>query len=353
MVLLGNILIILCALITLGLYSLIFGKKPGGDAAVGYAWSLLLLSLLFVVFMILTSVVIGAKDGYQWVSPHKSSRFWIVTIGVVSAILTAAMALFFKGDSGPAPAFIRMTSNVLFIGMPLLLLLLFVVLLNPGLKTMLPERMMKGIFYLVCGVGILGVTAALGSYFIGSVKKQAQAVKYAQKRDDENIQRMLGEIETNDVRKNMVFILVFTDANQEATVREKALAKIYSNPEWKSEMVRYLETDWAPEAFTFFASNDVPDIEYFKPYIGTGILNQARLIRESIRRSSLPSHFYEGKFGWEVERVIRTADRFELIGGSYLSEMKELRAALDEPSDFDKPKFRVTDLLDQWIEEHS
>jgi hypothetical protein len=353
MVLLGNILIILAALITLGLYSIIFGRKPGGDALVGYAWSVIILSLLFVITMILSSVIVGAKGGYEWISPNKSSRFWIVTIGIVSAILTAAMAAVLKGEGGPVPSFFRTTGDFIVIVIPVILLYSYIVLLNPSIRSTIPSVLYKWPLLFAFGLGMIGVTAAIGSYVTSSVRNQAQAIVNAQKRDDENIQRMLGEIATNDVSKNMVFLLVFTDGNQDATVREKAIERIYSNPQWREEMVRYLNSDWAPEAFTFFASNEVPDMEYFKPHIGTGILNQARLIRESIRRSSHPSHFYEGKFGWEVERVIRTADRFALIGGSYLSEMKELRAAFNEPSDFDKPKFRVIDLLDQWIEEHS
>ena len=353
MALLGNVLIILCILITAGLYSVVFGRKPGGDAMVGYAWSLIILSLLFVIGMILTSMVIGAKGGYDWISAHKSSRFWIVTIGILSAVITTALAALFKGEGGPVPGFFRATSHILVVAIPVLMLFSFIILNNPSLRDQLPVVIYKWPLMISFIIGVTGVTAAVGSWFIRSAKNQTAAIEHARKADQDNIQRMLKEIDSNDVSKNKVFLLVFTDANQDQQVREKALEKIFAYPEWKSEMVRFLESDWAPEAFTFFASNNVEQPEFFIEPIRTGILNQARLIRETIRRCKHPSHLYEGRFTWEVERVLRTADKFAVYGANYTAEVKALRAALDEPWDWDKPNFACKETLDRWIKKHS
>ena len=51
--------------------------------------------------------------------------------------------------------------------------------------------------------------------------------------------------------KNMVFILVFTDANQDTDVRAKAVAKIKTNPQWEEELIKRLNSGWASEAFNF------------------------------------------------------------------------------------------------------
>ena len=169
---------------------------------------------------------------------------------------------------------------------------------------------------------------------------------------DENHQRILNEIDTCDVMKNMVFILVSTDSNQDRDIRERAVAKVKTHPQWQQELIRLLQTDWAPEAFNFLASNDVDDPLLFGEPVKAGILIQARLIRESIRNSSHSSHFYPGRFGWEVERAVRTADKFKNQGVDLRPAVQELRAALDEPSEYEKPVFTCIKILDKWLKEN-
>ena len=183
-------------------------------------------------------------------------------------------------------------------------------------------------------------------------RNQKVRVEEVIKQQDENHDRILREIDSCDVSKNMVFILVFTDANQDADVRAKAVAKIKTNPKWQQELVNRLQNDWAPEAFNFLASNDVEDPELFREPVKQGATIQAKLIRERIRACSHPSNFYEGQFLWEVERVLKTVDKFSNKHTDYRPAIKQLRAALDEPSDFEKPAFLCAALLDDWIKEH-
>jgi hypothetical protein len=150
----------------------------------------------------------------------------------------------------------------------------------------------------------------------------------------------------------MVFILVFTDGNQDEDIRKSAVTKIKSNPDWQMELIRILSTDWAPEAFHFLASNEVNERQLFLEPVRGGVLIQAKLIRESIRQSSHTSHFYPDLFSWEVERVLRTVDRFDGMGADYLPAVKELRAALDEPSEYKTIELNCMATLDKWIKSH-
>ncbi|MEZ4892948.1 MAG: hypothetical protein R2778_08005 [Saprospiraceae bacterium] len=77
------------------------------------------------------------------------------------------------------------------------------------------------------------------------------------------IQRLFEQIDNTDVSKNWIFLMVYTDANHDKVVREGALERIKSRPDWQEEMVKRLQNDWAPEIFTFMASNDVPDKTMF------------------------------------------------------------------------------------------
>ena len=147
----------------------------------------------------------------------------------------------------------------------------------------------------------------------------------------------------------MVFLLVYTDKNQSAELRNKALEKIHSRPDWQEELVRRLQNDWAPEVFTFLASNDVSDKAIFAEPLKAGILIQARLIRESIRNCNNEYDLYPGRFTWEVERVLRAVDRFKGNGVDYTTAIKELSNALDEPVRFGKPELKAKKLVDHWL----
>src|SRR5690606_7878728 len=93
------------------------------------------------------------------------------------------------------------------------------------------------------------------------------------------------------------------------------------------------------EAFQFLASNEVDDPDLFVEPIREGIFHQAEAIRERIRRVNHPSNFYAGMFRWETEWVLRTAEKYESLGGDYLAAIQAFRSAMDEPSDFEKTEF--------------
>ena len=105
-------------------------------------------------------------------------------------------------------------------------------------------------------------------------------------------------------------------------------------------------------SFTFLASNDVDNPELFPEPVKAGVLIQARLIRESIRNASHPSHFYQGQFSWEVERVLRTVDKFKNKGVDFRPAVKELRDAFNEKSEFEKPKWAAIAWIDEWLKKN-
>ncbi|MBK8706798.1 MAG: hypothetical protein IPN33_26615 [Saprospiraceae bacterium] len=195
-------------------------------------------------------------------------------------------------------------------------------------------------------------SAAMGFILAAKARNTAAMAKAAAESEDSFYQGQLNHVDTTDVMKDMVFLLVYTDANQKKTLREKALAKIKSRPDWQEELVRRLQNDWAPEAFTFLASNEVEDKAMFAEPIRQGVLIQARLVRENIRQCRDKYDLYEGKFTWEVDRVLRTVDKFQGMGADYRPAVQELRKALDEPVSFEKPKLPAKTILEKWLEKH-
>lgn len=351
MTFIGNLLLAIAALVYFALLSILYGKEPpkGGDYAVGYFWSLLILNALFIIAMVLANIIIGIRGGFGWVLPGSGVRFIFVTLCLLAALATTALSGMFRNEPGDVPWALRFFANIAPVIIPLLLLFGAVILLN---QIQVPAAVYKWPLQLAAALGLLGVTACIVLVLVESNRNRQATRQHTIEANESNHRRMLEEIDSCDLSKNMVFLLVFTDANQHKEVRDKALAKIRSRTGWQEELVKKLQNDWAPEVFTFLASNEPDDPTLFTAPIYEGILIQAKLIRESIRRSSHPSHFYESRFLWEVERVLRTVDRFSNRGTDYRPAVKELRAALDQPCDFEKPVFICRQLLDEWIKQH-
>ncbi len=355
MTILGNALLVIATLLFLGLASMLLGKAPSGsgDSLMGFAWGMIILNLAFSICIILVYTLVAIKGGLEWAGSSSSQRFWRVTLLLLAALITSALAGLFKYEHGPVPGLLRVYSSFAPLVIPLVLIGAAGILLNDNLRTSVSPSLYKYPLYLAAIIGVTGSASALFGSIAQSMRNQKARVEAAANFEDENHLRILGEIDSCNVMTSMVNILVFTGDNQPEEIMQKAVAKVKTNPEWQQELIRLMGTDWAPEVFQFLASNPVDDPALFAQPLKEAIQIQARLIRESIQSSSHPSHFYAGRFGWEIERVIRTVDKFQGNGTDYLPDMKDLRAALDEPTDFEKVDFSCTPILDKWIKDHS
>jgi len=352
MAVIGNILLIISTLIFFMLNVGSLSKSPPqNDGAVGYYWSIMILNFVFVIAMLLATIIIGYKGGLDWISTKKSTRVLLVAAGLLTIVFTSTMSSVFKYEAGPVPGLLRIYSSFVPVLVPLVLIIAGFILMNDSFRNSVPIAVYKWPLVLISIIGLTGTVSAIAGFLQESSRNQTARINSIRQGENDNHQRILDQIDSTDVTKDMVFILVFTDANQDADVREKAVAKIKTNPEWQQELTRRLQNDWAPEAFNFLASNAVDDPSLFPEPIRQGVIIQARLIRESIRQASHPSHFYQGQFSWEVERVLRTVDRFKNQGVDYRPAVKELRAAFDEPSEFEKPKWGAMETVDQWLKQ--
>jgi hypothetical protein len=76
MAVIGNLLLLIAGIITFMLNVGALAKEPPrNDGAVGYGWALIYLNLALIAVMILATVIIGYKGGFDWVSEKRTSRF--------------------------------------------------------------------------------------------------------------------------------------------------------------------------------------------------------------------------------------------------------------------------------------
>ena len=354
MSIIGNVFLGLAALILFYLLTSFYSKPmPGGDAGVGYAWGIIILNLGFVVCMGIVALIIAYTGGFEWVAATKSKRTLYVTVSVLAALIFAGLAGLLKGESGQIGGPAKYLVGISYLLVPILMILVSFILLNGNLRSSVPGVLYKWPSIFIAVISLVGLSSLLLAQMAASAKNQLAIAKSTINDEDENHVRILKEIDSCDVVTSVGSILVYTGDNQPEKIQMAAVSKIKTNPDWEKTLLTFFETDWAPEVFQFLASNDVDHPSLFEEPIRKGILIEARLVRERIRRCSHPSHFYPGMFDWDIERVIRTVERFKNKEVDFLPAMKELRAAMNEPSDLDKPEFRAAGMLDKWIKANS
>lgn len=349
----GNICLALAALVSGQMISSVFNYKPphGGDGgAAGYPIWMLLVHVALLGLLMLASIAIARKGGFDWVSPNAWIRYLLVAAGLLMAVYTLVICAMSMERPGALSDWVRLAMQVAIPGIPIVLIASGFFMLNGFLSESIPGAFYKWPLLVVFGSGILVVGATIMDG-IATANEGAYAAQIRYENAPAIKAQRLQQIEESDVTEDMVRILEFTGAIYPAEVREKAGDKIKSHPQWQKELVFLLENEHALEAFNFLASNEVVDKNMFLQPINTGVLAAADWIRHSIQGTS-PSSFHRDEYSDEVGRVLRTVEKFEGLGVDYLPAVRELRAALDEPRLGGKPDFDCAGTLDQWILRH-
>ena len=352
MTIIGNIFLGILVLISLVAMNAVFGKTPPttGDAAVGYPWSIILINMVMLACLVVITAIVMSRGGFNWVSSSAGLRYLLVWSGLLAMVATNAFSALYKYESGPVPGLLKVFSSFVPALLPLIWIVSAAILLNEGLKTSAPAMLYKAPLTLGLIIGVLGILSVFSGAIQQSNRNAQAAVKELSEREKRSRADHFDRIRETNALEGFSNILVFTDHYHDQDVRDSAVAKIKTNPKWQEELLRLLTREkLAADAFVFLASNDVDDKTLFAPAIEQGIRSVASNIRSSIRNASHSSHFYADQFSYEIERVIKTVEKYKDSGVDYRPAMQELRAALDEPSEYKTIKFDIARKLDKWI----
>lgn len=357
MTVLGNIFLLFATFIYVFILSFAYGDKPpqSGDAAGGYAMGTILFELAFLGCMVIAAVAVGWAGGFDWISSGKSAKWGIAFLGLLTIIFVAALATLFKFEP-VGPWSVRYLTGVVPAVFPAVLLLSAAVLLNAPIREIIPTAAYKIPLLIIFGISLLTCLAGLVELMVWQQQRATQQIQQMQSDEERYHLERLADVARADAMdtNGLINILVFTDGNHRPELREKALEKIKSNPNWQQVLVEALKSPNAPTVFTFLASNAVDDKALFAEPVSEGILNFADGIRRNIRQCSHPSHFYADQFAWDIDRMLATVENFKDTGVDYLPAMREVRAALDEPSDppgLKQVEFKAASTLDWWIKQ--
>jgi hypothetical protein len=354
MAIFGNIFLFLASIVTFVLISTVYGKTPptGGDAAAGYPMGVILFNIGFLVLMVLSAITISWKGGFDWISTQQSTRNLLVAMGILLPVITATLSALFRFEPGPVPLVLRFFSGFAPALIPIVMVLAGFVLQNKGLRASAPVEFYKWPLTLVLALGAIGVLSGIWVWMLEAGKNAERAQAQYTADQERYATGFQNEIDTCDVYQHMTRILVFTDANHDLPLRERAIAKVKTHPEWQQELVRQLENKGAAEVFNFLASNEVDDKSLFVQPVHNGALSIAEWIKRRTREASHDSHFYPDLFSYEIERVLRTVNKFEGLGHDYKPAIVAIREAMNEPSSYKKIKLNGIATLDKWLAKH-
>ena len=342
---LGNISLLAASLIYLSIINETILKNPpkGGDAGVGYAWFVVLAGALWALCIGVTTIALSTTGKLAWVHAEKGPRVLLILVGLACVIIGYIFLLFNENTSDLLPIVQSLFKGIRIL-YPAALIIVLGLLLNYPIGKISPYIFKPPIF-LGIGVGVFTILIYLNFQRQRSIEVMDAQVKFV----DSQHQQNLDQIAKTDVMKDLVFILVYTDRNHDKDVRESAVSKIKTRPDWQEELIVKLQNDWAPEVFTFLASNEVDDKALFYEPLRNGILIQSKLIKDDIKASRDVYDLYEGRFYSEVEKVLRTVDKFQDESHSYKNEISIMLKALQTPTDFKKPEITPIKLVEKWL----
>ena len=317
----------------------------GGDYAMGHALAAFFLYKAFFVLIALAALAIGWRGGFQWVGVSSGSRFGVVLLGVLAVTFATG---FSSAGPGPGSKLLNPVAMVLAFVVPLAVISAGFLLANDKLSGGVPSPAARLLAHLAFWPSAVLLVAFVSVVMLWPRLQRTNAMLTRDRGQlDDFEQGILVNIDSCDIGKDLVFMLVHTDANRKPIIRERALAKIKTHPDWQAELVRRLDSGWAEEVFTFLASNEVDDKTLFPEAVRKGILNQADGIRKAMSNSR---DFYPDHYTWEVRRLLRAVEKFEGMGVDYLPAMRKLRSAFDRSGpDDEKRPYKCIPLLDKWI----
>jgi len=348
MAILGNIFLFLSLLSYCIFLYTTYGEDAKQSHDGGYGMLVLWFALLFTGLMLVVIIAVTAKGGFDWVAINPVLRNLIVFVGFLCAMVIMSLSAMLRNEGGPVPFPMNYLVNHAAIWIPVVLLMSSFILLNDGFKASIPVSFYTIPLKIVFGISILSSAALLVGWMISSQKAATNRFANIQKDQDRYHEQFLAEIAANDSTQGMLPILALTGKYHDADVREAALAKIKSHPNWQQELIKLLDTYYASEVFTLLEASAVDNKTLFAEPIRGGILQMAKRFGDDMKQVHT---LHEDEFDGDTRRILATVDQFEGLGVDYKPAVQALRDALDTRKQ--EIKLNSIATLDHWLKAHN
>ncbi|HRJ16761.1 MAG TPA: hypothetical protein PLI34_17310 [Saprospiraceae bacterium] len=352
---LGNILLVFITLALIAFVQLTSSPAPGGDRGVGYAFAMILYGGALFLFSGLLAWYAGKNGLFNWAPLAPQNRNLLIFTGWLAFFFAVTLSGMFRSEwhPGELPQFLKWLADAqAAVWLPLLVLVPLAVFINSEKQVAAPELWVKIPFLAGMGIcAIIGLTMLFG-WFRASARQNAEQAEYHQQREQSQHQHHLDKIAAHQPEDPLVNILSLTGRYHDADVRNAAVEKVKSRPDWEAELIRLLnDTEWQSYVYQFIDGNEVPHPELFVEPINRSIRRTAAEIRNSITGSNNLQDWHFEHFS--IERLLRAIDeQFSKVpGADFRPAMLELLAALKtpKPERFKKVEFTLTPIVEYWL----
>ncbi|MCH6236068.1 hypothetical protein [Cognataquiflexum rubidum] len=348
----GKLSFVLSLVFYAGLLFLNYPKPNlGGDSAMGYGLGLAFLGFGFALSSIGLFVGLARVGVFGYFVQDPFWRNLLAVILCIAFVITVFFSAALKWDNiteavSFSPWLANMNSLIWF---PLLIFIpSFLVLFLGKEPSFAPAKIFFSIGFLFSLVFTAGL---LVDWLVYQSKQQKEMVSQIQTQDKEQYETYMREIEGLDSTQSILGVLPLTGRFHEAEVREAAVAKIKSRPDWENELIGILVSEYNYHyAYDFLDGNNVDHPALFTEPVRLSILQMASDIRTTIPSADNLQDWSFDHFG--IERLLRVVDgQLAGQGMNFYPAILEVRKALDTtpPERFKGVKYSVTPVLDKWL----
>ncbi|MBP7239874.1 MAG: hypothetical protein KBA14_06585, partial [Saprospiraceae bacterium] len=287
----GNLLfgLTLLTYIALSVFNIQKLNVPG-ERLVGASMIAFGLIAAYIVFSLFLTIAIASRGGFNWISTSASSRNIVIGIlwfGMVAGVVFCSM-LTTEYQNDQTTGIWRLISLPVYFGglwLPLLMLIPYAILLNSGWRESLSPMIYKIPLWVGCITGILiMMTPKIVTTF---------GITIPRKQIDNN--QVEADIKsTIDSQSSISDLLEYTQYEDDR-YRIAAWAKIKSDPNWESELIKLLEHDdeyghhYFRFVYIFLDKNKVDHPDRFIAPINTSIGTITAEVQRVLEKSFLYS----------------------------------------------------------------
>ncbi len=317
-----------------------------GEAAmgliVGFVLTIPLCLLLFISWCIILS-----QGGFSWLG---GGRGWQLLLLVLTWIaMTAIVSISAMVRSEPnMPWSLRGVLPWAAYVLPPIAIIATAALNNASLAAAISPAIRQGALIAVGSITLISGAGSLVEWFIRAQINAASKVRAQAEYQDQNIQRIIADIEALDTVKDLGRLFDHAGLNRFEQPRIAARKKIFAHPNLQQEIERRITNEWTQETLNFLAANEPPDPAALAQPVTAALSKLAAWLNQNLKADR---QFYEGLYLSEVVTALTVADKYARFGVDYRPAILEIRAAFNR-SHVRKAGLSAPLVLDEWLARH-
>jgi|GEM_PF-6490202 hypothetical protein len=352
MQILGNAFLAVAALIYIVPIQWLAFESPVGkrDEGGGAVWTVIFILVPFWLLIAGGLFIVTGRGGLEWIGRERWMQHLLAATGVIGLFIVTAFC--YVGKFQPHnlfPAVLRPLMLLMLLAVPLIALFFCAMTLNAELLPKVRPQFYRIPFAVVGTIGLLAFVGVIGQSLFSNVLRRGVALTNAVSRESERDRQILERVATLDPHKDFAELIGFANRYENQKIRELAIGKAQSHPDFDAALEKVLRSGLADEALTYLDACDVPNPERFADAVNAAIRRCTEWVRESVANTHT---FHTSAFDSSTRRILSVVDKFRGNGVDYVPAIREYRRAMDSKRTVDV-EFNARRTLDKWLAKHS